>query len=301
LDKLELLTDVLCLTETSKVRKKFEETTKELENLEHDDDESTKKIVKFLVERNKKLIDCLDYVKDQLPKLLVVKGGEDKKFFEMTKAMEAVKDPIKLFITNKQFSNVKTVDDHLEFLGTVEVGGRENPDSLKGDSLNGKVFSGFIESSDGNIEEVLLIYKTKAENETNDELEDTIKRVQFEGGGKLRELSVIKVDLLPAEKLGSAGRTNRPESQDEPGKTVINSQTWVKEPNPKQIKVAANQNIRQNSNKVRQPIEVSLKDFKQLCETSQDLQGSNDQLSSNQSEFIPKQDPIHRNFFLDLR
>jgi hypothetical protein len=319
MDKLELLSDVLCLTETSKVRRKFVETTEELKSLEHDDDESTKKIVAFLVERNKKLIDCLDYVKDQLPKLMVVRGGEDKKFFEMTEAinrLDTLKAPIKLFVTDKRLDIVKTADDHLEFLGTVEIGGGDSSDAREEESLKGKIFSGFIESTDGSIEEVLLIYKTRVGKKTNDNIEDTATRIQFEGDKQPRKLLVMKVDLLPTVTLRSDGLAKtvagHPVARDEPGKAAVDNRTWVTtRPDHKNI-IAANQNTWQNSIETQQPIEVPLKDFKRFNEASQDLESldksfkpnldeSSPQISSNQSEVIPQKDPIKRNFYVDLR
>ena len=70
-EKLKMFSDLLCLTETSNVRKRFAESEKELNSMDPNlfPDEKTRKFGKLLAERNKKVISCLDYFYALLPKL----------------------------------------------------------------------------------------------------------------------------------------------------------------------------------------------------------------------------------------
>ena len=166
--KLKMIADVICLTQASNVKQKFEATDKDLDAFEKSGnlDGATKKLVHLLIEQNRKVLACLKYAYGLLPTML--SGEDSRKFQKISSAIQLVVDqsdgPKTLFILgenlNRTFRHQPT---DLELIGkvTIEeqiagVSPKNGARSPRSPQNRRKWLNGMLQDGNGIMEDVVL-------------------------------------------------------------------------------------------------------------------------------------------------
>ena len=205
-EKLELLTELMCLTETSNVRKKFRETEGELRKIDGSSDRKTKEFAEILVTRNRKIVECLDYVYKLLPKLLVVKDGVEGKSKEVSESMNRSNIQFKLYITSENFPVLSPENFDFDLLANLEVDGsyEDSPQLETSHNTHPRhLLRGFIEDDDGHFEEIVLKLiepRANSANFSDSGVQNLSATIQFKGTKILHEVSMVEIDLQPEQK-----------------------------------------------------------------------------------------------------
>lgn len=208
-EKIQMVSDVLCLTETSKVRKKLEATDKIYDTIDlktlHD---KTRLFVKLLRSRNQKVIVCIGEVYNTLKNLLsdkrvVLPAGEP-----IQSPMNRSQTPKKLYILGENLQ--QRLDDQYwaTLIGNVVIEDLNNssrsPPRLRNDQQNLEyrhTLSGFLEDDAGNMERVALELSEAVGdfmNFSDDSFESPKKltaRVHLNGQDLEESFPVIEIDL----------------------------------------------------------------------------------------------------------
>lgn len=162
-EKMKMFSEVLCLTETSNVKKRFLETEKELNEMDETQlpDAKTKHLAKLLIERNKKMVRCLDYFNVLLPKLL---SEQDTRFLNImprSPLFNQSQSTKKLYILGESLQQRLPEGQRASLIGKVIIED-ESRSRQKSRSENSqqqehrRLLSGFLEDDMGNLEEVRL-------------------------------------------------------------------------------------------------------------------------------------------------
>jgi hypothetical protein len=208
-EKLQLFSDLLCLTETSNVKKKFQESERELKKIDKNSlpDENTKKFADMLVTRNQKIIECLEYVYKSLPKLLAVKGGDDDRFLEVLSVSNRTKAPKKLYILGENLTRPPQ-EHEFSFMGniTIEGGAGDLQPSRFMSHVQPQyriILSGYLEDDEGNLEEVALkLMKPVGDlmNFTEVGVHNLTAKIELDGQVIDQLLPVIEIDVFDGQK-----------------------------------------------------------------------------------------------------
>lgn len=153
IDKLEKFADVVCMTETSQVRKKFEETDKELKNIRNNaPDDKTRKLADILDNRNQTIIKCLQHASRVL-----------QKFYDGSKSSdETSRKQKKLIILGQSLEKHLPVDREHEFLANIVIEEISAEKTRKRSSLPAStqvtrvLLNGYIIDENEQIQEVFL-------------------------------------------------------------------------------------------------------------------------------------------------
>lgn len=163
-EKIKMFSEVLCVTETANVKKRFLKTEKELTEMDETQlpDEKTKNFANMLIERNKKLIRCLDYFNILLPKLPT--GPQSQQFLNVMPrgpAFDQSQLAKKLYILGESLQQRLPDEKRASLIGKVliedESGSSQKPSRIEDTQQQvRRLLSGFLEDSAGNLEEVRL-------------------------------------------------------------------------------------------------------------------------------------------------
>lgn len=209
MEKLQMFSDLLCLTETSSVKKKFQESEQELLKIDKNSmpDENARKFTEMLVSRNRKIIDCLDFVYKLLPKVFVAKSGEDQKLLELSTTMNRSKKPRKLYILGENFAQQPLQENQFSFLGNITIEGGSGdlqPSRLASNQQPHyrQLLSGYLEDDEGNLDQVFLKLTEPfgdLMNFTDVGLQNLTAKIEIDGQMSEHPLPVVEIDLLAGQ------------------------------------------------------------------------------------------------------
>lgn len=212
-EKLKMMTDVMCLAEASNIRKRFEQTGLELQNIDKSSlpDLNTKRLAYHLEERNRKLIVCISYVSKLLSKLFADSSLCDKAV--PNQAMQASiknrsKSTRKLYILGERLDmELPVSSSNFEFIGNLQIQ-REGGSFRKKSEGRGerqaeprRMLTGYLKDSEGEIEVALQLIQPDDEDLSDGKL---VARFEIDGQLLDESMPVIEIELVDEAPLSEA-------------------------------------------------------------------------------------------------
>lgn len=233
-EKIKLVSDMLCLTETSKLKSKLEATGKKYDDIEEETlaDDKTRLLVKMMRARNEKLTVCISEVYNILKDLL---NGDQRMTPANVQPAHHSQSPKKLYIIGEHLRQRLNEPGWSEPIGSVIIEDLNNsnrqttsPNAQQSEHYR-HILSGFLEDEDGHMERVVLELSEPMgdlmdfSDDSVDSQRQLTARVQLKGQSLEQSLPLVEIDL--SDEAGYVS--------DDAAKVVaivLNEQTGVTQP-----------------------------------------------------------------------
>lgn len=198
-DKVQLITNVLCLNEASKVQKNCELTYRTAKELIKNQslNKQSRKIAEMIERRNEKLISCLNHFNDLMPK-----------FCEKTQNSTTMNQRSLIILGDNIQQRLPEINTN-DLIGSVtiedETATRSSYRTVNMNHSMRQWLSGFLVDENENIQEVLLELTSPGEENINDSGRNLTARVQISGEMNeslpLYEIDSFEDDLSDNSKI----------------------------------------------------------------------------------------------------
>lgn len=232
-EKIKLVSDMLCLTETSKLKSKLEATGKKYDDIEQETlaDDKTRVLVKMMRSRNEKLTVCIGEVYNILKDLL---NGDRRMTPANVQPTHHSQSPKKLYIIGEHLRQRLNEPGWSDPIGSVIIEDLSNSNRHSSSpnvqqSEHRHILSGFLEDEDGHMERVVLELSEPMgdlmdfSDDSVDSQRQLTARVQLAGQSLEQSLPLVEIDL--SDEAGYVS--------DDAAKVVaivLNEQTGVTQP-----------------------------------------------------------------------